>query len=136
MTPSYLLVGLGEERYALAVEDVLEVGPAPATAPLPGAPGGVLGLQNVHGEVMALLDLGSLLGLAARRPGGKTVTVEQGGRRAALSVDEILEVTALVEESGRREAPPLRASVLVDGALLGVLDTAALLDEVQGKAPS
>ncbi len=136
MTGSYLLVELGEERYALAVEDVLEVGAVSDPAPLPGAPSGVVGLQNLRGDVIPLLDLGSLVGAGPRGRGEAMVVVEQDGRRAALSVDALLDVALLEEEegAGRGEAAPLRSSVLSGGSLVGVLDTKALLDGVKGEA--
>lgn len=135
MSGSYLLVGLGEERYALVIEDVLEVGAMSDPVPLPGAPPGVIGLQNLRGEVVPLLDLASLVGSGARERGQKMVVVEQGGRRAALSVDALLDVTPLEVEAARRaEAAPLRTSVLIGGSLVGVLDTKALLDAVSREA--
>lgn len=132
MSRSYLVVGLGEERYALAVEDVLEVGTVSDPAALPGAPPGVVGLQNLRGEVVPLLDLALLVGAGQGQRGEAMVVVEQGSRRAALSVDAVLDVASLEEQgAGRDEAAPLRCSLLVDGSLVGVLDTEALLDMVK-----
>jgi two-component system chemotaxis response regulator CheV len=129
VSASYLLVALGEERYALGIEHVLEVATGPDPAPLPGAPRGVIGLQNLRGEVVPLLDLGSLVGTAPRGLGPAMVVVEGAGRRAALSVDSLLDVASLEEGAGvRDEAAPLRTSVLFDGSLVGVLDVPALLD--------
>jgi purine-binding chemotaxis protein CheW len=132
VSASYLLIALGEERYALGIEHVLEVAAGPNPAPLPGAPRGVIGLQNLRGEVVPLLDLGSLLGTAPRAPGQAMVVVEDGGRRAALSVDSLLDVASLEEGTGvRDEAAPLRTSVLFGESLVGVLDVRALLDDVK-----
>ena len=132
MSPSYLVVGLGEERYALAVEDVLEAGTVADPAALPGAPPGVVGLQNLRGEVVPLLDLALLVGAGPGERGEAMVVVEQGSRRAALSVDAVLDVASLDDQgAGRDEAAPLRSSILVGGSLVGVLDTEALLDMVK-----
>ena len=134
MTASYLLIALGEERYALGIEHVLEVAGAPDPAHLPGAPPGVIGLQNLRGEVVPLLDLGSLVGTVPRATGQVMVLVEEGGRRAALSVDSVLDVTSLEEGMGiRDEVAPLRTSILLGESLVGVLDVGSLLDEVQPK---
>ena len=134
MTASYLLIAVGEERYALGIEQVLEVAAAPDPAPLPGAPRGVIGLQNLRGEVVPVLEVGSLLGGTPRASGQAMVLVEEGGRRAALSVDSVLDVTSLEEgASVRDEAAPLRTSVLFGESLVGVLDVRALLDEVTPK---
>ncbi len=128
MNGSHVLVQLGEERYALAAEDVLEVGGVSDRAPLPGAPAGVAGLHNYRGNVVPLLDLASLVGAGSRKLGEAMVIVEHDGRRAALAVDAVLAVGPLdTEGNGRDEAAPLRSSVLVDGSVVGLLDTDALL---------
>jgi hypothetical protein len=49
-------------------------------------------------------------------------------------VDRLLEVAPLEEEAVRGEAAPLRSSALVDGSLVGVIDTGAVLDMVEGVA--
>lgn len=131
MSGTYLLVELGGERYAIAAEDVLEVGAECAPVPLPGAPKGVLGLQNVRGEVLPLLDLAALVGAGERGGLAATVVVEQGGRRAVLAVDGLRDVAPLVVEDARDETGPLRSSGLVDGSLVGVIDTGAVLDRVE-----
>lgn len=131
MSRSYLVVALGEERYALALEDVLRVGTVADPAPLPGAPSGVVGLQNLGGEVVPLLDLALLIGAGPGQRGEAMVVVEEGSRRAALTVDAVLDVAPLDEQGARPEAAPLRSSILVDGSLVGVLDTEALLDRVK-----
>lgn len=136
MSGPYLLVDVGEERYALPVEDVLEVAYAPDPSPLPGAPAAVLGLQNVRGGVMPLLDLGLLLGGAASQPRAAMVIVEHEGRSAALSVDAFVDVASLEEQLDRPEPAPLRWSALLEGSLVGVCDTGALLDAVKGEAPA
>lgn len=133
MNAAYLLVGLGEERYALPVEDVLEVAYAPEPSPLPGGPPAVLGLQNVRGDVVPLLDLGVLLGGRATGVRAAMVLIQHGGRRAALSVETLLDVAALEEQVDRAESAPLRSSVLHAGSLIGVFDTGALLDAVSGE---
>lgn len=132
MTGTYLLVGLGDERYALPVADVVEVGGVADPAQFPGAPRGVIGLQNVRGEVVPLLELSSLVGASSASGADTMVVVDDGGRRAALVVDAVLDVAQLEGGDAQTEEPPLRSSVLFEETLVGVLDTAALLDEVQG----
>lgn len=132
MSGPFLLVELGDERYALAVEDVLEVGSVGDPAPVPGAHGAVVGLLNIRGEILPLLDLGSLVGAGSARLGAAMVVVEQGGRRAALRVDGLSDVAPLEEGSVQDESGPLRASVVSGGSIVGVLDVQALLDAVGG----
>jgi purine-binding chemotaxis protein CheW len=127
VTETYLLVALGPERYALPADNVLEVGRLADATAVPGAPAGVVGLTNIRGQVVPLLDLGALVGVETTRSADAMVLVDDGDRQACLAVDALLDVDALDESSGQAEAGPVRASVLVDDALVGVLDVNELL---------
>ena len=125
-------MGLGDERYALAIDDVVEVTDVTTPTAVPGAPREVLGVQNIRGEVMPLLDVAALTGSHVGGVATVLVVVENAGRRAALAVDAALEVVELGDEvTVRPESAPLRSSLLLDGALVGVLDTSALMSAVK-----
>jgi chemotaxis signal transduction protein len=53
---------LGAESYALPLEQVREIVPAPELTPLPTAPPFVIGLLNLRGDVLPVLDAALLLG--------------------------------------------------------------------------
>jgi len=125
----YLLARLGEERYAFPVEAVREVARALEVTPVPGAPAAVRGVHSLRGEVVAVLELATLLGLRGGEAQSVVMT-EDGGRRAGLAVDELLDVTELPGELQTAEAP-LVGSTLVDGDLVGVVDVRAILDAVE-----
>lgn len=134
MSAVYLLARVGDERYAFPVHRVREVGRAFEVTPVPGAPPAVRGVHNLRGEVVPVLALATLLGL----PGGEAdciVLAEEGGRRAGLTVDELLDVRELPDGSKGAEAP-LAGSALVDGDLVGIVDVRAILDAVGGAVPA
>ncbi len=56
----FILFRLGKERYALEAAHVIEVIPRLPLRPQPGTPGFVAGLFNFHGQVVPVLDLGTL----------------------------------------------------------------------------
>ncbi len=56
----FILFRLGKERYALETAHVIEVIPRLPLRPQPGTPGFVAGLFNFHGQVVPVLDLGTL----------------------------------------------------------------------------
>lgn len=128
MSAEHLLAQVRAERYAIPVEHLCEVAAAVEPAPVPGAPAAVLGVMNVRGDVLPVVDLGAVLGLAAGDPGAVAV-VEHAGRRAALAVDELVDVLPLTASTTDAE-PPLTGSVLLDGRLTGIVDVAAVLDAV------
>lgn len=88
----------GGSGYALPVTEVLEVAEIGLLAPVPGAPEPVLGVRNLHGQVLAVVDLALALGLARDRPASRLLIVESEGRRAGLAIDEVLDVGELPGE--------------------------------------
>src|SRR6185312_5009031 len=54
---------LGDERYALETQYVREVVRLSDYAPLPGAPAFVLGILNLRGEILSVLDLRPFCGV-------------------------------------------------------------------------
>lgn len=75
-----LLVPIRSEWYALELARVREVVADPAPAPLPTSPAAVLGLFNLRGQVLPVLDTAVLLGLPplGEAPSGVVVSTEGG----------------------------------------------------------
>ena len=128
----YVRVRVGGEQYALAVEHVAEVVEVGVVTPVPGAPESVIGLRNLRGELFSVVDLGAVLGLHGESTRGRLLVTSDGGRRAGLAVDEVLDVAPLPETSPEHGLRCVSATAVLDGALLGVLDVRALLDLAAG----
>lgn len=123
-------VRLGEEHYALPVEGVLEVVELGDVVPVPGAPAWVLGVRNVHGQVVPVVDPAPLLLAERRGPHPRVVIAENGGRRAGLAVDEIVAVGELPAFAEHTESEYLAGAAIVDSRLVGLVDVASVLDAV------
>jgi purine-binding chemotaxis protein CheW len=130
MSGVHVRVLAGGEHYALPVEQVLEATDVGDVTPVPGAPPEVLGVRNLRGAVVAVIDLRLLLGISAADPPGRIVVAEDGDRRAALAVESIVAVDELPEATESASSPLLSATALVDGELVGVLDIEAAFDAV------
>ena len=78
--------------YALPVTQVLEVVPYGDVWPVPGARRAALGVRNLRGEVLPVFDLAAALSPAAARVRRRLLVVEHDGRRAALAIDEVVDV--------------------------------------------
>ena len=130
---------IGAERYGLDVALVGEVVAVEHVIAVPGAPGGVLGLFNLRGTPVALLDLARVLGLGdgPSAPLGAEPTalvlVGPAGIVAAARVDR---VGAVIQADRARPMPHERAAdhaaveLLLETEAHGVvtvLDGAALL---------
>jgi purine-binding chemotaxis protein CheW len=129
----HVRVRIGGESYALPVEHVLEVGELGEVAPVPGAPDSVLGVRNLRGQVLPVVDLAHILGVAGEGAPQRLVVAEDGLRRAGLAIDDVTDVANLPVPAEEIDSPFLRGAALVDDALVGVIDVPRLLDSVSGE---
>jgi purine-binding chemotaxis protein CheW len=120
---------LEEWRFALPLAAVQEILHAVRIVPLPGAPAIVLGVIDVRGTIVPVLDVRQRFGLA-RRPAevdDHYVLARVGARTAALCVDRALDLFSVDERD------IALADQLAPGARLvkGVVQDAAGLVVVQ-----
>ena len=66
---SVILLGVGEREFALPLGCVVEVVRMAALTPAPGAPGHVLGLLDLRGRVVPVIDLRPSWGCRRPHPG-------------------------------------------------------------------
>jgi chemotaxis signal transduction protein len=92
-----IVLPIGADRYGIELTDVREVVPEPRLTPVPGAPAGVLGVVNLRGEVVPVLDTAQLLGLAPLGRLAFAVIAELDAGLAGLAIDGE-PATALLEE--------------------------------------
>jgi len=77
-----LVFALGQERYALVTDQVIEVRSAASITALPRTPAFVAGLTNVRGKVVPVLDLRPLFGVHASDESPQTVVLLHSPRGA------------------------------------------------------
>lgn len=128
MPETCVRVRVGAEEYALPVVHVPEVAELGDVTRVPGTPAQVLGIRNLRGEVLPVFDMAAGFGVAGSGNPERLVLADVGGRRCALAVDEVLEVTELPEAHEAVESPLLAGAVLIEGRLIGLVDVPALLD--------
>jgi purine-binding chemotaxis protein CheW len=133
MTAVHVRVLAGGEHYAIPVDGVLEIADRGDVSEIPGAPPEVLGVRNLRGQVIPVIDLARGLGLQSSSERERIVVVEDSGRLAGLALDEVVDVGSLGEVTEDVDSPYLRGALLSDGALVGVIDIAALFARI---APS
>jgi purine-binding chemotaxis protein CheW len=122
---------VGEENFALPVAQVLEVAELGPLAPVPGSPPSVLGVRNLRGQVLPVIDLGAVLGTAHENRGGKLVITEESGRRAGFVIDEVTDVAELPGPVQDTDSPLLSGSALVQGDLVGIVDVGGVFAAVE-----
>jgi chemotaxis signal transduction protein len=132
MSTMHVHVRVGAEMYALPVAHVLEVSEIGDLTIAPGASRETLGLRNLRGEVLPVFDLGAVLGLPHNADPRRMLVAEHGGLHAGLAVDEVTGVEQLPEADQEVESDLLSRAVLIDGALVGVIDVDRLFVNLRG----
>ncbi|HEY9734069.1 MAG TPA: chemotaxis protein CheW [Drouetiella sp.] len=90
----YLIFAIDDRKLAIELSLVEQVYSAVEVTPLEGAPDTVLGLINVHGTMVVVLNVRRKLGLRQRsiELSDQIVIVNIEERQLALLVDEVVEV--------------------------------------------
>ena len=117
-------------RYALPLSEVSQVVLQPeGLVRVPRAPAPVLGVVNLRGRVVTVVDLALLLDLPRpAQPQRKLILLERGRRDLALSVTDVegFETVEIVSSQPRESRAPVRGVTRVKGAAVTVLDADAL----------
>jgi purine-binding chemotaxis protein CheW len=122
---------VGAENFALPVGQVLEVADVGPLAPVPGAPPSVLGVRNLRGQVLPVIDLATVLGTPRAEAATQLVITEDAGRRAGLAIDQVTDVGDLAGPLQESDSPFLTGSTLADGDLVGVVDVEGVFAAVE-----
>ena len=134
MTGVHVRLRVGRERYAVPIENVLEVAELGALSALPGAAGALLGIRDLRGQVLPVFDLAQVLAIAGDAPALRVVVAEHEGRQAGLAVDEVTDVGELAGDAEETQADFLAGAVLEEGQLVGIIDDERLFRSLAGQA--
>ncbi|WP_374469496.1 chemotaxis protein CheW [Phenylobacterium sp.] len=99
-------IQVGQQLFALDIMKVREIRGWTASTPLPHSPAYVLGMINLRGTVLPVLDLSCRLGLPPRSPDASSVVVvaELAGRPVGLLVDAVCDIITV--DSAQIQAAP------------------------------
>lgn len=110
----YLVFRLAGEPYAAPVEYIREILKPPALTYVPRAPGVVMGIISVRGQVVTVIDLRRRLSLEERPTTGRArilLADTDSGETIGLFVDEVLQVYRLADTEIERAQSALGADV-------------------------
>jgi purine-binding chemotaxis protein CheW len=118
-TVHLFLLLLDQQRYALRVSGVARVVRMVEITAMPKAPCGVLGLVNVQGEVLPVVDLRNCLGHPPRalRPEDVLVIAGVDGQRVALAADAVAGVVQYPEHFIVGDQEVLRRPEYLEGVV-------------------
>jgi len=127
---------LGRERFAFESRSVAEIWPIRDLTPVPCTPPFVLGLVNVRGRVLSVIDIGRFFDMPEQGLGdlNKAVVIHDGRMEVGVLADRVVGARAVSPEDLQPSLPTLtgvRAAYLrgVTGDGLVVLDAGRILSD-------
>ncbi len=115
----HVVFRVGDAEYALDARDVLQMESWSEPTPVPGAAPDVVGVLQIRGRIVPVVDLRRRFGLEpAEAPQRRVVVVTVGERTLGLMVDSSREVVALTAE--QITAPPELLEIQSAGLVRGV----------------
>jgi len=113
---------LAHERYAVASEHVREVYPLEELTPLPCTPAFVLGIVNLHGEILSVIDIKKFFDLPEKglTDFNKVIVLESEGMAFGILADAISGVRRILRADIQPSLPTLTG--IREDYLLGVTE--------------
>lgn len=129
---------LGERWLLSSIEEIVELLVMPALTSVPGSRAWVLGVANVRGNLVSVMDLGQFLygrktQLAVR---SRVLLIRQPGAALGLLVDEVVgqrslpadQLLSLDEEPEEALRPYVSGDVRLGGQVWGIFSTRSLIE--------
>jgi len=134
------IVSLGGELFTIDLQNVREVFVVESITPVPGMPSGLVGVTNLRGSVVPLLDLRQMIGLATDTALKYAVVVKHGNWQVGVLVDTVPEIRTLSKDQflpapvGTADGgnPFVSTVVKLEDRLRGVLETSVVLSHFEG----
>lgn len=134
------LIALGENTFAIDLRQVLEVFEPESITPVPGMPAALVGVTNLRGTIVPLVDVRDALGLSVTVLPKYAVVVRHATQQVGILVEDVPEIGIihsddLVPTSVRTEAEKLSPSsgfVQTEKKPSVILDMSRLLASIEG----
>jgi purine-binding chemotaxis protein CheW len=129
------IVSLGGTPFTIDLKNVREVFIVESITPVPGMPSGLVGVTNLRGTVIPLLDLRPMFGLSAETALRHAVLTQHGNRQVGVLVDSVPEIRTIAKDeflpapagTGEGAVPFVSTVVKLEDRLQGVLETSVVL---------
>ena len=116
---------IGSHRLASGFDEVVEILPLPPVTPVPGAQPWMLGVANIRGSLLPIVDLKQFLEgeRTVIHEGQRVLIVRQSGGDVAVTIDELYGQRSFVE------AQKIETDGLADGRYAHFIDRAYRLGD-------
>lgn len=132
-----IVVEIARQNFAIDIMAVREIRGWTASTRLPHAPGHVLGMINLRGNVLPVVDFAARLGLETREPQPSSVVIvaDIEGRLVGLLVDAVCDILTLgtgmlqvTPEVGSREVRTfVRGVITCEDSIITLLSLEAVI---------
>lgn len=138
----FVTFAVADQSFCLEITKIREIRRwVPVTA-LPHSPSDVLGVMNLRGMVIPIIDLGARFGLGLREPNPRNVVivVATDTHTVGLVVESVSEILAVPEDQ-IQDAPDIQSSdlrrsirglIATEGGMTRVIDLDSVLDQAAG----
>ena len=135
------LVTIGGELFAIGLHSVSEVFEVDSITPVPGMPAVLVGVANLRGLVVPLVDLRFMLNLPTTGPVFPyAVVIRHGVQLLAVLVERVPEIRTIqrdqllpaVQNARENSTPFVTAVLCVEERMGGVLEIPAVFEQVEG----
>src|SRR4249919_1954646 len=116
---------IGHKRLASGFDEVVEIMPMPQVTPVPGAQPWLLGVANIRGNLLPIVDLKQFLEgeRTVLHEGQRVLIVRQPGGDVAVTIDELFGQRSF-NQSQQQPDETLAQSVLAEGRYAHFIDRA------------
>jgi purine-binding chemotaxis protein CheW len=134
------IISLGGELFTIDLKSVREVFVVESITPVPGMPSGLVGVTNLRGAVIPLLDLRPMFALNSDATLRYAVVVKHGNWQVGVLVDTVPEIRTIAKDqflpapagTGEGALPFVSTVVKLEDRLRGVLETSVMLSYLEG----
>ncbi len=133
------IISLAGEIFTIELKNIREVFVVESITPVPGMPSGLVGVTNLRGTVIPLLDLRPMFSLNTDAMLPYAVVVKHGNWQVGVLVDTVPQIRALSKNlflpaptgRGEKTFPFVSTVVKLEDRLRGVLETSAVLSHFE-----
>ena len=135
------IISIGGDLFTIDLKSVREVFVVESITPVPGMPSGLVGVTNLRGTVIPLLDLRPMFRLDAVASLRYAIVVQHLSWQVGLLVDAVPEIRTIANDqflpvpagTGEGAVPFVSTVVKLENRLRGVLETSMVLSHFEGK---
>jgi len=139
------LFSIGEDLYAIPVEMLTEIIVLQKIFPIPTTPPHVLGVINLRGNIIPIVDIRPALELPFRGTPGQIAIIKRGSLNIGIIVDTVYEVVAVPESSvldlpsesdtgtqdGKNRGRFLKGAIQRESGVATLLDIVQIFEEIK-----